>query len=258
MGIRVFSTIIITAFTAIAGLSPAPTYADDTACQIDQGRCALDILEHEAQKIENTSWRDQTYRELAKLLVSEGLENEALAVLPKIETPDTVALTIRGIGVAAAEMKFDSRWTETRYEALFTALRSAAEKIEHPPSYAIALTYIAMGQAFAGNNDGAWATAADMENDSLRHKAYGETAEIQAENGDASAAMKSIALIDSLAYRNKAYVTISKILADQKNYQEAFQAAIKVDNPYKKAQSIQYLMNVRRHYDLKDHLENKE
>ena len=38
----------------------------------------------------------------------------------------------------------------------------------------IALTYISMAQAFAGDNDAAMKTAAGMDNQALRNKAYGE------------------------------------------------------------------------------------
>jgi hypothetical protein len=120
------------------------------------------------------------------------------------------------------------------------------------------LTYIAMGQAFAGDNEGAWATAADMENDALRHKAYGETAEIQAENQDAAAAMKSIGFIESEAYRNKAYSTVSKIFANDEDFAAAFDAAMPINNAYKKAQAIEYLLNKQRHLKLKQNIKDKE
>ena len=128
---------------------------------------------------------------------------------------------------------------------LFTRLRAKSEAIQHPPSYAIALTYIAMSQAFAGDDDGAWATAAAMENDALRHKAYGETAEIQAELGKYDAAIKSIRLIDTESFRNKAYSVVSKILADKGNLQDALNAAANITNAYKKARAVQHVLDVQ-------------
>ena len=199
----------------------------------------VEALEAEAAKIENKSWRDQTYRELAKTLAADGQTTEAIAIIPKIETPDTKAMTIRGIGMEAADLDLD----QASYDALFESLRVHAEKIDHPPSYAIALTYIAMSQAFAGDNMGAWKTASEMENDALRHKAYGETAEIQAEKGDYTAAMKSIGYIESVAFRNKAYALVSKILAGLGQRQNALDAAMPITNPYKKAQAIQRVLN---------------
>jgi hypothetical protein len=106
-----------------------------------------------------------------------------------------------------------------------------------------------MAQAFAGDDEGAWATAADMENDALRHKAYGETAEVQAEKGNHEAAMTSISKIESLAYRNKSYSLVSKILADQGLYDEAVVAANPISNAYKKANALQYILDKQKPRD---------
>ena len=225
-----------------------------SACTFKEKDCALLELRNAAEKIENQSWRDQIYRELAKLLASEGRTDEAIAVLPLIKTPDKVAMSIRGIGMAAADLD----WNKSQYDDLFSKLRAEAEKIQHPPSYAIALTYIAMAQAFAGDNEGAWKTASDMKNDALRHKAFGETAEIQAEHQDLKSAMKSISFIESQAFRNKAYATISKIMANQGLYEEAFEAAKPISNAYKKAKAIEELLNKRRYSNLKAKMKNNE
>lgn len=201
--------------------------------------CLIKELDQTTAKIDNISWRDQTYRELAKTYAFDGKIDEGIALLQKIENSDTKAMTIRGMGMASA----DQDYSPEEYKSIFSKLRAAAEKIDHPPSYAIALTYIAMSQAFAGDNEGSWATAADMENDSLRHKAYGETAEIQAEKGDYASAKISISRIESPSYRDKANQNISKILTDRKKFNEAYDAALLIDNPYKKAQSIQYILD---------------
>ena len=221
----------------IALLLPISGQAE--TCSIENRTCLLGALESAADGIENQNWKDQSYRELSKTLAFDGNVEEAITVLNKIQNPDTKALTIRGIGMAVA----DNDLPPTDYKAVFKRLRLESEKIDHPPSYAIALTYIAMAQAFAGDNEGAWATAADMENDALRHKAYGETAEIQAEQGNFEAAMKSIAFIDSKAFRNKAYGIVSKILADGEQLQAAFDAAKQIDNAYKRAAAIQYVLD---------------
>ena len=214
------------------GQEPAP-------CAVQDRLCVIDLLRSAAEKIENASWRDQTYRELAKTLAAEGRTGDAIALIPHIGNPDTKAMTIRGIGMAAADRALPS----SEYRALFTSLRAEAEKIDHPPSYAIALTYIAMAQAFAGDNTGAWKTASEMDNDALRHKAYGETAEIQAERGDFKAAITSISKINSASFRNKAYATVSKILADRALFEESFQTALHIENPYKQARALQYLLD---------------
>lgn len=225
-------------------LLPIQSWAQES-CKINDRTCVLNALESSTVKIEKKAWRDQTYRELAKTYAADGHTDKAIEIISKIETPDTQALTIRGIGMAAAKNDLSKK----EYNRLFTKLRIAAEKIKHQPSYAIALTYVAMAQAFAGDNDGAWETASDMANAALRHKAYGETAEIQAEMGNFSAAMKSIGFIESEAYRNKAYGHISKILADHGHLQHAYDAALSVTNAYKKSSSIQYLLNVQKPQD---------
>jgi hypothetical protein len=233
LGTKHFNFMIL----AIAVLGPAVAGAQ--SCGVDDRACIMKTLGDEAAKIDNASWRDQTYRELAKTYAFEGDTNAAVALIDNIENPDTKAMTIRGIGMAAA----DKKHTPEEYVKIFAALREKADKIEHPPSHAIALTYIAMSQAFAKDNEGAWTTAASMENDALRHKAYGESAEIQAENGDFEAAMKSIGFIESDAYRNKAYETVTKILADKKMFAQALECAGKITNAYKKAEGLQYILD---------------
>ena len=240
-------TLFLFLFSLFFSVLSFDAQAQDAKCTPENRSCILDMIEAQAAKIEQDSWRDQTYRELAKTRAFEDDMPGALATLDKIQNPDTKALTIRGIGFAAADLKLPTE----RYTQIFKNLRAKAEGIEHPPSYAIALTYIAMGQAFAGDNEGAWATAKDMENDALRHKAYGETAEIQAENGDTAAALKSISFIDSLAFRNKAYAIVSKILATQGEYDGALQAAYKIDNAYKKATAMQYILDQQKPRDVK-------
>ena len=222
-------------------------------CALEDRTCVINSLREAAGKIETVAWRDQTYRELAKTLAFDGDTDGAIALIEKIETPDTKAMTIRGIGMAAA----DNKLSKEQYVDIFQKLRVAADKITHPPSYAIALTYIAMSQAFARDNDGAWKTASEMENEALRHKAYAETAEIQAEKGDYAAASKSIEFITSEAFRNKAYGTVSKILANGKKLDEALKAAQAITNPYKKAEALQYVLDVQKPREI-SHLKNEK
>lgn len=216
-----------------------PVSAEEQPCEVNNRACVLDVIEQRAGTIEKQSWKDQTFRELAKTMAFEGDIDSAVRVLNKIENPDTKALTIRGIGMAAAEHPENVG----DLKPIFQRLRAEAEKIEHPPSYAIALTYIAMSEAFAGDNDAAWATATSMENEALRHKAYAETAEIQAEQGDFKAAFKSIEFIESKAFRNKAYDIVSRILSDKGQFDAAFEAAQNIDNAYKQTSALQYLLD---------------
>lgn len=224
----------------------APDLALAQECALENRACIIQALQSSATQIDNPAWRDQTYREIAKTMAFEGDVDSAIALISKIETPDTQAMTIRGIGMAVA----DNNLKPEEEQQVFVKLREEAEKIQHAPSYAIALTYIAMAQAFAGDNEGAWKTASDMENEALRHKAYAETAEIQAEKGDFEAAMKSIGLIGSAAFQNKAYGTISKILADSGRLAEALKAAEAVTNAYKKAQALQHVLDVQKPREL--------
>lgn len=214
----------------------------DAPCTVEDRLCVIDQIHNAADHIDNKLWRDQTLRELAKTLAFEGKTDEAIAIIDEINSPDTQAMTIRGIGMVVAEnnIRPDSR-TE-----IFAALRARADEISHDASHAIALTYIAMAQAFAGDDTGAWATAADMTSDPLRHKAYAETAEIQAEQGKFEKAMRSIGFIESEAFRNKAYSLIGKILADKGFYNEALNAAQAITNEYKKAQALQYILDAHK------------
>lgn len=209
-------------------------------CDVKDRACVLAEAAQYAEIIDKKAWRDQVYREIAKSYAVDGLFEDARQIMLKIETPDTKALTIRGIGMALSEDIYE----DENIDEMFIILREDAEEIDHPPSYAIALTYIAMAQAFADDNEGAWNTASDMENEALRHKAYGETAEIQAEKGDFKSARISIEKIESTAFRNKAYGIVSKILADKAFYSEAYEAARMISgNSYKTAQTMQYLLD---------------
>ena len=233
------------AFMAIAfygvaqGAEKAPT---PKTCDAMDRPCLLDILRQSADGIDNVSWRDQTYRELAKTLAFDGQDDAAIALIDKIQTPDTQAMTIRGIGMTAAPRRLSG----AARDELFTKQRARAEKIADPPSCAIALTCIAMGQAFAGDDEGSWKTAGEMKNDALRHKAFGETAEIQAERGDIAAALKSVRFIDTDSFRNKAYFNVSKIMADRKRFPDALAAAAAITNPYKRAAAIQYILDIQK------------
>lgn len=240
-----FRHIFLLAFCFLSFSAPSSAQEQEqydpnkAICGVDNRGCVLRNLRRYAQGIKEDAWRDQTFRELAKSFAGDGHIDVAISIIADINNADTKAMTIRGIGMEMADLEFD----QARLDTEFAKLRAEAEKIEHPPSYAIALTYIAMSQAFAGDNDGAWKTAADMENDALRHKAYAETAEIQAERKDFEATMKSIEFIDSEAFRNKAYTITSKIFANQGMFDESYQAALKIENAYKKSQSVQYMLN---------------
>lgn len=216
-----------------------PLMLEAKECNIEDKDCLLSRVLEIAEEIDNKSWRDQTYRELAKAYAYQNELGKAIDILGRIETPDTQAMTIRGIGMAAASNNLDQR----TYNTLFQDLTKQAETISHAPSRGIAMTYIAMAQAFAGDNDGAKKTAQGMNNIALRNKAFGESAEIQAEKGNFEAAMDSIKQIEASSFKNKAYATISKILLEKKMIEQAYQSALMIDNPYQKAASLQAIIN---------------
>lgn len=210
------------------------------ACPASDKTCIMEELLQTSTAINEVPWRDKVLRELAKSYTHEGLENQALSLIDKIQSPDTKALTIRGIGFAAANNKWSDK---KRYDSLFKNLTIAAEKIEHKPSHAIAYTYIAMAQSFANDDAGAMATAKSMTDEALRNKAYGESAEIQAERDDLSGALTSIEAINSVSYKNKAYGTVADIFIKKGDLNAAYTCAQKIDNPYAKAQVLQHVVN---------------
>jgi len=230
------AVVLLTAFAvpARAESAPAPAAAAPSCANATDLACMTGLLDSTAATITEKNWRDQTLRELAKLMAKQERYDDAVAILPRIENPDTRAMTIRGIGMAAASLKKSPE----SYDALFEKLAAAAAQIEHPPSHAIAQTYIAMSQAFAGDNPGATKTALAMENAALRNKALAEAAEIQSEREDLEAALVSIGHIDDASFRDKAHRTIAKILSDRKQYDKALAAALKIDNNYQRAQAL--------------------
>ena len=230
--------LLTLSFTAFSGSARA---ADDKEpkCTAMDRPCLMKQIETLVPRVEKSEWRNQTMRELAKTYTYEGQLDKALALLPKIEDNDTKAMTIRGIGMAAATAKLD----RTRRNWLWDHLADEAFKINHAPSRGIAFTYISMSQAFAGDDDAARNTAAAMENAALRNKAFGEAGEIQADRGDLQQAIKSMTAIDSSAYRNKEYDIISRIFLDKAMVEEAYACASAIDNAYLKAKSIQRILN---------------
>lgn len=223
----------------LALFAPGTAGAQTPPCAVEDKLCLLIQLQDITAKIAEQNWRDQSYRELGKSYAYAGYPDEAISLIPLITNPDTKAMTIRGIGMAQASLKQPPEVNT----AVFEKLAQEAAKIDHAPSLAIAETYIAMAQAFAGDDAGAMKTAAAMHNAALKHKAYGETAEIQAQRGDFNAAMISLAAIDSASYRNKSCTVVSKIFTEKGMLKEAYATALKIDNPAQQAQALQVILN---------------
>jgi len=240
---------ILTVFCAF-GLIPSHAKATEVtaksesekfqgACPEQKRTCMMAEILKDTENIDNADWKDITLRELAKTYAFEGNFEKAVEVMRMITNPDTTALTIRGIGMVIAQQN----QKQEDLNRMFARLLHEAGQISHPPSNAIALTYVAMAQALSGDDEGAWKTAQTMNNAALRNKAYGETAEIQAQKGKFDAAQASIEKIESISFRNKAYEIVSKILADNGDFKQAYAAAISIENPYKKTQSLQYVLD---------------
>ncbi len=226
----------------LAALVAGTAYAEDKKgpnCAAMDRPCLMKQIETLTPQIDKPEWRDQTMRELAKTYSYEGQTDKAIALIDKITDNDTKAMTIRGIGMAAASLK----WDRHKYDSLFAKLAAEAQKISHAPSQGIAYTYISMAQAYAGDDDGARKTAATMENTALRNKAYGEAAEIEAGRGDLNNALASLEAIDSAPYKSKQYDIVSRIFLDKAMVEEAYTCASHIDNAYLKAKSIQRILN---------------
>lgn len=222
-------------------LAPQMAHAQDKvpSCTVNDKLCMMRQIEALTPSIERQDWQDITYRELAKSYAREGRPESGIALIAKVKNPDTKAMTIRGIGMEIASLN----WTKARYSKVFATLAEQAKAISHGPSQGIAYTYIAMSQAFAGDDDGARLTASAMTNVALRSKAYAETAEIQAARDDLKNTLQSIGAIEASSFRNKAYDTVSKIFVDRGNIDAAYTCAQKIDNAYLKTKAIQRILN---------------
>jgi hypothetical protein len=218
--------------------------AEDAApCPSASARdCITTHMLKDAEGIYDTAWRDQAYRDLAGSLTYDKKIDQAIALVEKIQNPDTQAMTIRAIGMAAALYGKDS---PQQMKITFMKLKKASDVIRDTSAHAIAETYIAMAQAFAGLDDDAWVTASAMKNTALKHKAYGETAEIQAERGDIDKAMASITKIETASFRNKAYQTVAEILIKKQMFDQALKAASGIDNPTKRVDVMQDILHAQ-------------
>lgn len=227
---------IVSLLLLSAALSPA--LAEPSPCAVADTKCLIEDLMTTAKTIPEDNWRDQTWRETAKTAAANNQIDQALKIIPLIKNPDTKAMTIRGIGMALADLDL----TPPQRKEIFTALRAEADNIEHAPSHAIALTYIAMSQAFAGDNQDAMATAASMTNAALRNKAYGEAAEILAEHDNLQDALLNLAAIDDPGYKDKQQGLVVKKFSDIKSYASALTVANGIANPYERAQALIYIL----------------
>ncbi|MCB9988941.1 MAG: hypothetical protein H6868_06355 [Rhodospirillales bacterium] len=222
----------------VLGMPLTALSQDAKVCAAKDTACLLKELETVSEKIDEARWRDQTYRELAKLLTHEKKTDEALALIEKVENSDTRAMTIRGIGVAAAETDL----SDTEKKALYDSLILAAQEIESDASRPIALRYVAKGQVLAGFDDDGRATTVSIDNLSQRDKAYEEIAEVEAKQNKLDQALQSIAGIESPPYRDRARSAVSRIFAGKGQYEEALTAARAIENAYTRADALRLIL----------------
>ncbi|NCC21460.1 MAG: hypothetical protein EOM26_03250 [Alphaproteobacteria bacterium] len=223
--------------------------AEAAPCPGGDRACLLNQLNESISAIGETAWRDKALREYAKTLAFDGRMDEAISLIARIENPDTKAMTIRGIGMAASDIRLPAE----QREALWSQLHAEAAKIGHDASHAIALTYIAMAQAFAGDDDAATRTASSMENSALRNKAFSESAEIQAERGDFATAMDSIGRIDSEPFRDKTFRIVSEVFAKRGAFGDAAATVDKIGNATLRAEAIQSILDKQKPRDVPKH-----
>jgi len=226
---------------AIIGLTPIKSYAQ-IACTTNDLPCLFKTIEAEALKMNEPRWRNHAYRDLAVSKAMNGDIDGATALIAKINNADTQAMTIRAIGMAVA---IHQNLPDDSYRSIFSQLDKSAQTIKDAGAKDIAYTYIAMAQAFAKLDDDATKTTLQMTNPALKHKAYGETAEIQAERGNATAALASINAIDSDAFKNKALAIVSGIFLKRDEIDTALSFAMKIENPTKKISAIQKIIDTR-------------
>lgn len=196
----------------------------------------------EIKSIKEPHWRNNAYRDLAKSMAFHGDIDMAISLIDDINNSDTQAMTIRAIGMVLAIHK---DFTDEKNRDIFSKLAIASEKVKDEGARDIAYTYIAMAQAFAGLDTDATKTTEAMKNPALKHKAFGETAEIQAERGHYDAAINSINLIDSLAFKNKSLGLVADIFVKRGELNRALDAAMQISNPVKKATALQKIINAK-------------
>lgn len=203
-------------------------------CDRENTRCLYDSLLQITEDIDNTNWKDQTYKEFSVLLTASNEPDQAINVIKLINNPDTKAMAIRANAMAITEHAFYQK----KYSQLFENLITAANTIEHLPSKSIAYTYIAIAQAIAGDFNSALSTALSMENESLKNKALAEISELTAQRNQFNETVQALSSIQTSHYRDKASLNVSKIFSDNNKYDQAMKIMAMINSPYQKSQSL--------------------
>lgn len=219
--------------TPAAAPAPAATIPQFN-CTADDNACMAKYMADLANVIKEKDWHDKVLREAAKFMTAAGMWQESLKLIPQIYNDDTKAMTIRGIGMALANQ--DPKTPEL--VAAFNKLMEAATTIVTEASNAVAVTYVAMGQAEAGLGDEALKTAAQMTNAALRNKAYGEIAETHAKKNNLAEIKKALVKIDDASFKDKYGHRCVEVLTASGHKNEAVEVAKMITDPYKQADAL--------------------
>ncbi|MBI1326758.1 MAG: hypothetical protein GC136_03850 [Alphaproteobacteria bacterium] len=219
---------------APAAMTAAPATLPPFDCAVVDNACMAKYMAELAKVIQEKDWHDKVLREAAKFMTAAGMWQESLNLIPQIYNEDTKAMTIRGIGMALA----DKNLQQPELIAAFEKLMQAATTITTEASNAVAVTYVAMGQAEAGLGDEALKTAALMTNAALRNKAYGEIAETHAKKAHFADIPKALAKIDDLSFKDKYAHRCVEVLTSSHHIEQAVETAKLISDPYKKASAL--------------------
>jgi predicted negative regulator of RcsB-dependent stress response len=226
--------LLIVLFTISCFLYSPYALSQQINCDRENHTCHYEALLQTVKDIENTKWKDQTYKDVSVLLTSSNQPLKALKTLNLISNPDTKAMAIRACAKVVAEHDSYKKNASQLFEQLITS----ADSIEHPPSKAIAYTYIAIAQAEYGAFPNALNTASLMHNESLKNKALAEISKIMAQRNQFNETIEALSSIQSEHYRDKTSLSISKIYSENNQYDEAMKIMSMIHNPYQKSQSL--------------------
>lgn len=229
-------------FTILCLISTPLSAEEQATCAADDISCLMGLIAGDIDSIKEPRWRDNARRDLATSMAFANDIDGAINMIRAIDNPDTQAMTIRAIGMALA---IHRDLSDAEYRAVFAKLDDMAATISHEGARDIAYTYIAMAQAFAELDADATKTTEAMTKPELKNKAFGETAEIQAERGDVEAALKSLNLIESIAFKNKAMAKVSDILLKKGDFDNATTVALAITNPTTRTTALQNIIDTQ-------------
>ncbi len=213
-----------------------------------QADCMVEVILEQLPLINNARWRDQSYRDLVGVLLTQNKIDESIALFDKVQSEDVLSMVIRAVGMHLKSLQPDHEKVISYLDQLTTR----ASAIEHNGSKEVALTYVAISAANALESDYALKTVRSIETPSTQYKAYQEIAENLSAAGHADKALMTVQNIDNKALRNKAYANIAKIFSKNGLQDKALNAIEEIDDPYVTANT---LLSILMHPPLQEHAE---